>query len=468
MAPATTHSNPQRIPKEYHFGTLSQHRHCWKNNDESGFLDPMWPREPDIDVVRKLAVSCLPTDAFTHAEIGLFAQGAFHRLYCISSNLTAVKYLMRVALPVDPFYKTESEVATMEYVRKHSSMPVPRIIAYTSSASNELGFEWILMEKVDGVPLNDVWEAMPFDSKADLTVGFAGFMKQLRACRFPLFGNLYFADVWNQAGYAPILSKHEPAVDVANTDIGIDGEFVVGRMVSTRFFRDKRLLLPAHRGPFKTALELVTAETKLLGQRIRHLSPLPAADYYSEVDEKLAEDGIEVLDTFNDLEQVMPRIFSTTDVSEDVKVLWHDDLSGMNILVDPESHKLTGVVDWESVSIVPAWETGGGVPYFLQGIEVLSEPPPIDDPDVNEGSLVEIRKDWEKVLLRRKYAEITGALFDATSSSETRVQLKQKFSRQLSTFEDGWEGTRYWLKHQFDNTIIASDISEISESSRPG
>jgi hypothetical protein len=78
------------------------------------------------------------------------------------------------------------------------------------------------MEKVDGVPLNDVWEMMPFDSKVDLTVEFAGFMTQLQACRFPLLGNLYFADVWNQASYAPILSEHEPAVDVANTDIGID------------------------------------------------------------------------------------------------------------------------------------------------------------------------------------------------------------------------------------------------------
>ena len=111
---------------------------------------------------------------------------------------------MRVALPVDPFYKTESEVATIEYVRKHSTMSVPRIISYTSSASNELGFEWILMEKLDGVPLNDVWDAMPFNSKVDLTVKFAGFMKQLQACKFPLLGNLYFADVWDQAGYTPV------------------------------------------------------------------------------------------------------------------------------------------------------------------------------------------------------------------------------------------------------------------------
>jgi hypothetical protein len=129
---------------------------------------------------------------------------------------------------------------------------------------------------------------MLFDSKEDPTAEFARFIKQLQACRFPLLGNLYFADVWNQAGYVPIPSEHEPVVDVAITDIGIDGEFVEGRIVSTRFFRDKRLLLSAHRGPFKTARELISAETKLLGERIRHLSPSPATDYYSEVDEKLA------------------------------------------------------------------------------------------------------------------------------------------------------------------------------------
>ncbi|KAH8589641.1 phosphotransferase enzyme family-domain-containing protein [Bisporella sp. PMI_857] len=402
------HSYPQRIPKKHQLGTLI------------GFPDPIWLRELDIDAVHKLAVSCISTDAFKDAEIAPFAYGAFHRLYCISSNLTAAQYLMRVTLPTDPFYKTESEVATMEYVRRHSLMPVPVVIAYSSSASNELGFEWILMEKVDGVPLIDVWDVMSFDSKVNLTVEFAGFMKQLQACRFPMFGNLNFTKVWNQAGYTPILSKHDPVADVINTDIGVDGEFVVGRM-----------------------------------PRTRHLSHSTSTDYYSEVDEKLAEDGVEVLNTFSNLEQVIPRIFSSTDVSEDVKVLWHDDLSGMNILVDPVSHKLTGVFDWESVSIVPAWETEGGVPYFLRGIDVLSEPPPSNSLDVNEESLVEIRKDWEKVLLRRKYAEIAGALFDAGSLSDTRVQLKQKFSRQLSTFEDGWKGTRYWLKHQFGNSIIA-------------
>ena len=58
----------------------------------------------------------------------------------------ATTHIMRVAIPVEPFFKTESEVATMDYVRKHTSLPVPRVLAYDSSTSNQVGFEWIVMD----------------------------------------------------------------------------------------------------------------------------------------------------------------------------------------------------------------------------------------------------------------------------------------------------------------------------------
>ena len=47
-----------------------------------------------------------------------------------------------------PRYKTESEVATMEYLREHTNIPVPRIHHYDASPYNRLGGEYILMSKV--------------------------------------------------------------------------------------------------------------------------------------------------------------------------------------------------------------------------------------------------------------------------------------------------------------------------------
>ncbi|KAH7259208.1 uncharacterized protein BKA55DRAFT_562211 [Fusarium redolens] len=53
---------------------------------------------------------------------------------------------MRVSLPVDPKHKTAGEVATLKWLSQHSTMPVPRVIAFDDTRDNQIGFEWILME----------------------------------------------------------------------------------------------------------------------------------------------------------------------------------------------------------------------------------------------------------------------------------------------------------------------------------
>ena len=47
-----------------------------------------------------------------------------------------------------PRLKTESEVATMEYIRTHTSIPVPTVYFYDSNPYNRLGGEYIIMSKV--------------------------------------------------------------------------------------------------------------------------------------------------------------------------------------------------------------------------------------------------------------------------------------------------------------------------------
>ncbi|KAJ4308042.1 hypothetical protein N0V84_012331 [Fusarium piperis] len=275
---------------------------------------------------------------------------------------------------------------------------------------------------------------MSFEAKMHLTVELARSLKQLRQRSFSMLGNIYYADVWNQVDYMPSLGL----------DAGIDGTFVVGRMVSTRFFRDKRLLLRPDRGPFTTASELATSETTLLARRIRQLSPpSPATGYYCEADEMLAADGAEVLETVDRLVEVMPRVYPATDDSEDTKVL------------------LVGVVDWESVSVVPAWETEAGVPHFLQGIPV-QEPLPVGSlPPEEEEAMVEIRKDWDLVLLRRKYTEIVGPMYSPTLGADARIDLKRGLFRSLNNFEDRWASARYWLKQQFGTS--AWDLSRSNQ-----
>lgn len=47
-----------------------------------------------------------------------------------------------------PRLKTESEVATMAYLREHTDIPVPAVYHHDSNPYNRLGGEYILMSKV--------------------------------------------------------------------------------------------------------------------------------------------------------------------------------------------------------------------------------------------------------------------------------------------------------------------------------
>ena len=54
----------------------------------------------------------------------------------------------RVARRFMPRLKTESEVATMAYLREKTGIPVPTVYYYDSNPYNRLGGEYILMSKV--------------------------------------------------------------------------------------------------------------------------------------------------------------------------------------------------------------------------------------------------------------------------------------------------------------------------------
>ena len=54
-----------------------------------------------------------------------------------------------------------SEVATMQYVRAHTGIPVPRIIHHSVEVdSSSVGSPYIKMTKVEGVALSSIWDDM--------------------------------------------------------------------------------------------------------------------------------------------------------------------------------------------------------------------------------------------------------------------------------------------------------------------
>lgn len=91
------------------------------------------------------------------------AREAFGKLYTISTSDggdvgSQLPYVLRLTrAPGPPRGKTAIEVAT----------PTPRVITHSSTADNELGFEWIPMEKVPGIPLKSVWRKMDMATESE-------------------------------------------------------------------------------------------------------------------------------------------------------------------------------------------------------------------------------------------------------------------------------------------------------------
>jgi hypothetical protein len=70
-------------------------------------------------------------------DISFLAKGAFNKLYTITSAEGEV--VVRVTLPIDPKWKTISEVA--KWVARNTNLRLPRVLAYNVDGSNDVGFE---------------------------------------------------------------------------------------------------------------------------------------------------------------------------------------------------------------------------------------------------------------------------------------------------------------------------------------
>lgn len=84
----------------------------------------------------------------------------------------------------------ESELATLEFVRKHTPIPVPEVYLVSHSDNDCVGAPFVLMEQMRGVPLDDIWEDLSLDHKLDSIKQLAAIHDQLASQKFNTIGSL--------------------------------------------------------------------------------------------------------------------------------------------------------------------------------------------------------------------------------------------------------------------------------------
>ena len=468
---------------------------------------PVWPREPDIDTVRALARQHLQAEIpvkIKHdlLDVSFFAEGGFNKLYQITYAEHETPYLLRITLPVDPYLKTESEVATIAFLRAHTSVPVPRVVAWQSNRDNELDFEWILMEKIPGVPLCDVWRKVPWNRKLSLTDVLAGFTKEIQGHQFDEIGALYFRSAFEKVAEERVLAMTKDAttgeetiglesleqsekVHSSKTSMATDFQFVqlcsspdgaaqskqitheteeqlqcqpalttnrskddwaIGQLHDGVFIIRNRIYIPSDRGPYPDPIRWLRGLIHLQMEWIKKGNTESDDEYPDD----FREEASAMMSLCHEYLEILPKLFSVEEERQSY-VLNHSDLNLANILVDPETFDITAIVDWEMVNIVPLWRATE-YPLFMQDIEPMDEQePPIPSYEDEEDIAVYIRDRWDNRLMRHRWEDAMKRLRGAITGTKTpeeghEIRLKREFLAQIPNLTDRWTSAQHWVK----------------------
>ncbi|KAG6884926.1 hypothetical protein C0993_007190 [Termitomyces sp. T159_Od127] len=123
-------------------------------------------------------------------RIEFLSAGTFHKAYLVTM-VDRTELVASVARRYMPRLKTESEVATMRYLRENTNIPLPTVYHHDSNPYNRLGGEYILMSKASGVQLGTVFHSLSHNDLVTLLENLAGLLLPLFAHRFSDIGSLY-------------------------------------------------------------------------------------------------------------------------------------------------------------------------------------------------------------------------------------------------------------------------------------
>ncbi|KAM5441747.1 hypothetical protein MferCBS31731_003007 [Microsporum ferrugineum] len=245
-------------------------------------------------------------------------------------------------------YTTASEVATLKFLKPRLTVRVPDIMAWNSDSRNDVGAEYIIMEKISGVPLAEKWETLGTLEKYKVVDQIIEMEKELINIKLPAYGCLSLRDSIPSRGF-----NLPPELDP-------DGIFCIGPS-STRIWRHDDCAPP---GPWTSLTEFATSIPK---QGLAHI-----ASSESQVERHLKmfnenQSSHEYSGLLKAVMKILHILSSDARVKEySDPTPWHYDLHLGNIFVSEDNHtQIEGIIDWQSSQIAPLF-IQACFPDFLQ------------------------------------------------------------------------------------------------------
>ncbi|KAF3065934.1 hypothetical protein GL218_09211 [Daldinia childiae] len=159
----------------------------WTRDDSSFSVRPEWTIEPTVDsIILTLRKVVGPDKEYI---VQHYWNGVYSKIYRVSYD--GMRFILKVSLPVCPKSMTESEVATLRWIDENTRLPVPKVRHYDSSRNSPIGFEWILMDHIDGMPLSQCWESTTQGAKERIVKQIAEYAAISFTRQFRGIGNIY-------------------------------------------------------------------------------------------------------------------------------------------------------------------------------------------------------------------------------------------------------------------------------------
>ncbi|KAE8153166.1 phosphotransferase enzyme family protein [Aspergillus avenaceus] len=340
----------------------------------------------DLSALLQLATSVIGSRSCT--QVLKISEGQYNKVFQLTMD-DGRELIAKLPNPNAgrPHFTTASEVATMDFLRNELDLPVPRVYAWSSRASeNPLGAEYILMEKQTGVILTDVWDSLRGKQKVQLLDQIVDIERRLAAIQFSKYGSLYYtADHPDESDSSSHLYLDSNGNEVRSKT------FSIGPTNHPSFFDFGRGELDIDRGPWPTITEYVAAIAR------REIATAKAGFRYPLMPEGLFHgprqyqpNFFKKLSALENYLKVAPYILPENKATH-ASVLWHGDLHSQNIFVAPEDPgRITGIIDWQSTSACPLFmqvrrpaflDYNGPMPESLGKVPL---PPNFDSMDPDE------------------------------------------------------------------------------------
>ncbi|KAF6790750.1 phosphotransferase enzyme family protein [Colletotrichum sojae] len=371
--------------------------------------------------VDKLSESVDTVVAFVDGKVGWdgagkckgYFRGSYNVSMCVQRGDSDENVLIRFAtFSICPAWrdeKVENEVMVMEYLREHTSLPIPPIRHWgrTEDSPEQLG-PFIIMDyipKVDEQKLEVIYEQI------------AGFMLELWRLDFPRIGAVSKDDAsgrWDVTR-RPLTSDMNEVVTMAGSP--------------TELYDDMKA--------FDRAGDYFAAVSKVQKAHLETQRNIVLKDLELAWDQYVAR---------RCFEKLVPAYNVAADDAGPFR-LFCDDLRPGNILVDPETLRITAVLDWEFTNAMPA-QFAADVPWWL----LLKDPASwvFDDGVQDFRSRFEPRKDqFIRAVERAEAAEAGRGAAPAGDGGGVPLSARMR---------DSWDSGRFWFNLAARSSFDVDDI----------